>query len=93
MTEPATFIIHNSGRIEVNIGVHTVAVIDRHAHQVRYRFFLPGLIGIPRLCDSTNKARRIVLHKLVDWFEAAGPLFAPIAETLAAQAELEREAA
>jgi hypothetical protein len=92
MSEIALFVSNRSGRIEVTIGVHVVATIYPHRESARYQILLPGYEGA-RLVDSVGKARRLIMHRLADWFEAAGPAFAPIAETLAAQAELEREAA
>ena len=105
MTEPATFVSNPSGRIEVMLGQHLVGTIDPwDGPQIRagrdkigafYRITLP-IAGGPatvRPARSIGLARRLILHRLADWFDAAGPLFAPIAETLAAQAELEREAA
>ena len=92
MTEPVTFTVQRSGRIEVMLGAHVVATIHPHLGGARYRVFLPGRDGA-RLVHSVGKARRLVLHVLADWFDAAGPLFAPAAETVAMQAEMEREAA
>ena len=92
MIEPATFEIHRSGRIDVMLGRHLVATIYPYQGGARYRVMLPGRDGA-RLVSSVGKARRLVLHMLADWMEAAGPLFAQAAETLASQAELEREAA
>lgn len=92
MSEPAIFAIHLSGRIEVMLGAHVVATIYPHLGGARYRLLLPGRDGA-RIVKSVPTARRLVLHMLTDWFDAAGPMFAPVAESLAAQAELEREAA
>jgi hypothetical protein len=105
MTEPVTFAVQRSGRIEVMLGNHLVGVIEPW-DSVNIRNSL-GRIGaywwitLPvdggysakHPATSTRKSRRLILHRLAEWFDAAGPMFAPIAETLAAQAELEREAA
>lgn len=102
MTEPATFVIRNgTERIEVMLGAHVVGTIDPWEGVQRYASF--GIIGAYYStifsgkqrwpASSPQAARRLILHRLAEWFEAAGPVFAPVAETLAAQAELEREAA
>ena len=104
MTLPATFVICRSGRTEVMLGNHLVGVIEPwDGGQIRnglgaieayYWITLPIDGGYSRKfpVSSIDKARRLILHRLSDWFEAAGLLFVPIAEVLAAQAELEREA-
>ena len=93
MTEPATFVTdQKTGRIEVMLGLHVVARITPLSDGARYHIKLPGPDGA-RLVDSIGKARRLVLHMLADWFLKAGPFFGPVAKSLAAQAELEREAA
>lgn len=92
MTDPAEFVINRSGRIDVVLGHHTIATIFPYLGGARYRVMLPGREGA-RLVRSIGVARRLVLHMLADWFDAAGPAFSPVAEALAAQAELEREAA
>jgi len=92
-TELATFIINKQRRtIDVMLGPHRVAYINTYGRQVRYSVLLPNA-GTIRVTDSLPTARRCVLHVLSEWFERAGPAFAKIAETLATQGELEREAA
>ena len=101
---PATFVINPSGRVEVMLGKQLVGIIEPwDGGQIRngfgrieayYWITLPidGGHGRKFPTSSVNRARRLILHRLSEWFEAAGDLFAPIAEVLAAQAELEREA-
>lgn len=103
MTDPALFVINRSGRVEVMLGKWLVGIIepwaDLHGHSVlgrvnAYYWLTMPFDGAPmakKAAPSTRVARRLLLHRLAEWFEAAGPVFAPIAETLAAQAELERE--
>jgi hypothetical protein len=102
MPEAAEFVVQRSGRIEVMLGAHLVGVIEpwafgggRRFGEVRahYRMLLGEGRASPRGASSVGVARRQLLHRLAEWFDAAGPLFAPAAEALAAQAELEREAA
>jgi hypothetical protein len=86
----AEFVILPSGRIQVVVGVNVVATIYPPASgSVRYSLALPGMEGA-RLVDSVPKARRIVLQRVADWFEACGPGFLPVAEAIGAQAESER---
>lgn len=93
MTEAATFVLSKQrNRTEVMLGAHLVAIIVPQGSAALYRFLLPGLKG-HRLCDSPQKARRLILHVLAHWHAEAGPLYFEIAEVLAAQAEREKEAA
>ena len=101
MTELAVFIINTSGRVEVTLGAHVVGTIEPWDGVQRqssignigayYSTLFSGAQRFP--ASSPRAARRLILHRLAIWFETAGPLFSPIAETLAAQAELERETA
>jgi hypothetical protein len=101
MTQLVEFHIQPSGRIEVMLGIHMVGVIEPWCERSSYF----GKIGahysvtlpecgrtMPRPATSVQVARRLILHRLAQWFDAAGPLWAPMAEALAIQAESERSA-
>lgn len=100
MTQPVEFHIQPSGRIEVMLGIHQVGVIEAWCERgsyfgkigAHYSVSLPDDGGrtMPRPATSVQIARRLILHRLAQWFDAAGPLWAPMAEALALQAESER---
>lgn len=103
MSQPVEFHIQPSGRIEVMLGIHQVGVIEPWAEELRgrnhfgkigalYRLYLDEGRTMPRPATSVQVARRLILHRLAQWFDAAGPLWAPMAEALAIQAEGERSA-
>jgi hypothetical protein len=100
MTQPVEFHIQPSGRIEVMLGIHQVGVIEPWNERgcyfgkigAHYRINLPEARTMPRPATSVQVARRLILHRLAQWFDAAGPLWAPMAEALALQAESERSA-
>ena len=104
-TEPALFVANPSGRIEVMLGLHLVGVIEPwDGPQIRNRLGAIGAyywITLPvdggysakRPATSARIARRHILRRLAEWFEAAGPAFFEVALVLSAQAEDERAAA
>ena len=92
MMMPADFQINPSGRIDVVLGIHRVAVIEPwHGPQGGAHYFLFNDRDRSH-ARSVQMARRLVLQHLAQWFEAAGEMFWPIAEALARQAEEERGA-
>ena len=101
MTQLVDFHIQPSGRIEVMLGIHQVGVIEPWHEDLRgtrcfgktgalYRLYLEESRTMPRPATYIAVARRLILHRLSQWFDAAGPLWAPMAEALAMQAESER---
>lgn len=104
MTDPATFIILPSGRMEIMLGTQLAGIIEPwdgphigtgHGHVGAYFWItlpIDGGSDVKRPAPSPQVARWLILKKLADWFDAAGPLFGYIVETLAAQAQMEREA-
>ena len=92
MTEPAVFHINASGRIEVMLGMHTIGIIEPWEGSRRinayYWMIFDGKTRHP--ATSTKIARRLILHRMAEWFEAAGPCCHPLAEALSLQAEGER---
>lgn len=107
MSEPALFMVNVCGDTEVWFGERLVGMISEWAEALRserkivgevgayYQVFLPidGSTDIKRPATSVRVARRLILHRLADWFGKAGPMFDNIVQALTAQAELEREAA
>lgn len=100
MTQLVEFHIQPSGRIEVMLGIHRVGVIEPRDDEfggctfgragAHFRLYLENDRTMPRPATSVQVARRLILHRLAQWFDAAGPLWAPMAEALAMQAEGER---
>jgi hypothetical protein len=98
MIAPAEFVIRPSGRIEVMLGQHLVGAIEpwHGAPKIEAYFWitLPVDGGASPKCPATSVAlaRRLILLRLAHWFEAAGPFFHAVGETLAMQSEEERSA-
>lgn len=103
MSEPALFVANPSGRIEVMLGKHVVGMIEPwDGPQVRnglgaigayYWIMLPvdGGGSPKRPATSPRAARRLILCRLAEWFEAAGPVFCEATMMLSVQAEMEAE--
>ena len=84
--------VQTTGRTEAMLGNQMVATIYPHGDMARYKILLPGHSGA-RLVNK-ERARSLVLHMLIAWFDKAGMVFAPVVRLLKMQAELEqREAA
>lgn len=98
MTEPADFHIQRSGRIEVVLGTHVIGTIEPWDGATArnslgtigayYWTFFDG--GRRHPATSPRIARRLILHRLAEWFEAAGPHCQSLAEAFSIQAEGER---
>jgi hypothetical protein len=98
MTEPAAFHINPSGRIEVVLGIHRIGIIEPwDGGQAKNSFGKIGAYywsifdgGMRHPATSTKIARRLILHRLSQWFEAGGPFAQSLAEAFSLQAETER---
>jgi len=104
MSQIAEFVTQPSGRIQVVFGMHTVGFIEPYDAVCRGGSCNVGAyfwIALPldgggspkRPAANVRIARRLILHRLAGWYEAAGPEFSRIASALALQAESERAVA
>ena len=93
---PVLFVTHTSGRrIEAMLGNNIVGVImlipeGRVAAYYDMRLPMEGKYKLPHPASSIVLAKRNLLIRIAEWFDAAGPIAAPISSAIRVQAEEER---